>query len=249
MAKLNQIVAVEKGTKNRVNERLSQVYKTLQKADLFTGHVKRYSPRDEDPTSQFGEQLPDDKRNVQQDVQLLLQQISETQTELLDVTYLRDVTNCAAKADVTVNGKVILKGAPVTYLLWLEKQLNDLHSEIKKVPTLDPAEKWSWDPTQGMYATEASQGARTKKITVPLVLAPATDKHPAQVKEATEDVRMGTWTTIKYSSAMPVDKREAMLKRVEDLHKAVKQAAQAGNMIDVPDADSVGKKIFEFVLG
>lgn len=39
-ARLNQILAVEKGTKNRVNEKLTVIYKTFQKPDLFTGHVK-----------------------------------------------------------------------------------------------------------------------------------------------------------------------------------------------------------------
>jgi len=248
MPKLNQIIAIEKGTKNRVAEKLTAIYKNLQKGDLFTGHVKKYTPRDEDPASPYGEQLPDDVKNVQQNAKALLQQVADAQTELFDTTYLRDAANTIAKADVVVNGQTVLKDAPVPYLLWLEKQLNDLHSEVKRLPTLDPAEKWAWSAEQNMYASEPTDSARSKQVLVPLILAPATEKHPAQVKETQDTVRMGTWRTTKYSTALPADKRDAMLKRVEDLQKAVKQAREAANMADVTPIGSIGKSIFDFVL-
>lgn len=248
MPKLNQIVAVEKGIKNRVAEKLTAIYKLFQKPDLFAGHVKTYTPRDEDPASKFSEKLPDDRRNVQQSVLKLLKTVQDTHTELLDVSFARDLANCTAKADIVVDGHTILTGVPVTYLLWLEKQLNDLHSEIKQVPTLDPSEKWTYDAGQGLHATDPTEQARTKKETMPLVLHPGTQQHPPQVKEITEDVRAGTWRTIKYSSALPVDKREEMLLRVEKLQRAVKQAREEANGIEVPKHPSVGNKIFGFVL-
>lgn len=248
MARLNQIIAVEKGIKNRVAERLTEVYKTFQKPDLFSGHVKTYTPRDEDPQSKFSEKLPDDRRNVQQNVTKLLAQVRESHSELLDISFARDVANCSAKASITVDGQVLLADVPVTYLLWLEKQLNDLHSEIKKVPTLDSAEKWSYDGDQGLYATQPTEQARTKKETMPLVLHPGTKEHPPQVKEITEDVRAGTWRTIKYSASIPVDRREEMLSRVEKLQRAVKQAREEANGAEVTKTPSVGDKIFGFVL-
>lgn len=248
MPKLNQILAIEKGTKARVNEKLTVIYKTLQKPELFSGHVKTYKPKDEDPTSPFGEVLPDDVRVVQAKAAKLLEQVAEAQTEIFDLSFARDVANTAAKADLVVDGVTILKDVPVPYLLWLEKQLNDLHSEVKRVPTLDPAEEWSWSSDQASYVSKMSNQARTKKVTVPLVLSPATDKHPAQVEKVTEDVRAGTWSTIKYSSALSVTVRDTYLKRVETLQKAVKQAREAANSIEVPKLESVGKKIFDFVF-
>ena len=178
-----------------------------------------------------------------------LKVIREQQTDLFDLSFKRDVTNCLAKADVIVDGHLLLKDVPVTFLLWLGHQLDDLHSEVKKIPTLDPAEKWHFDTKQNCYATEPSEQIRTKKVEVVLPLSPATDKHPAQVKTITDDVRTGTWKTIKYSSAMPVDKRDATLARVEKLQNAVKQAREAANAIEVPaDLPSVGKTLFDFVL-
>lgn len=249
MPKLNQIIAIEKGTKNRVNEKLTAVYKTFQKPELFNGHVKTYTPRDEDPASKFSEKLPDDRRNVQHRVDELLGSIRDQQTELWDISLQRDVTNCIAKANLVVDDVTILKDVPVPFLLFLEKQLNDLHSEVKKIPTLDPAEKWHHDKDQNLHATEPSEQARTKKETMPLVLHPGTKEHPPQVKEITEDVRAGTWKTIKYSSAMSVEKRDQILARVEKLQKAVKQAREEANMTEVPkEIPSPGKAIFDFVL-
>jgi hypothetical protein len=40
--KLNQVVAVEKPTKQRVERAISDIYKALQKPDLFEGHNKKY---------------------------------------------------------------------------------------------------------------------------------------------------------------------------------------------------------------
>ena len=51
MPKLNQIIAIEKGTKNRVAEKLTEVYKTFQKAALFSGLVKTWRPLEESQDS------------------------------------------------------------------------------------------------------------------------------------------------------------------------------------------------------
>lgn len=42
MAKLNQIIAVEKGVKSKSYSDLTELNKVVQKPDLFNGLVKRY---------------------------------------------------------------------------------------------------------------------------------------------------------------------------------------------------------------
>ena len=248
--KLNQLIAIEKGLKSSVAEKLTKIYHTLQKPDLFTGHTKTYTPRDEDPTSAFGEKLPDESKKVQFNAAKLLQEIATAQAELIDATFARDVANCHAVADVVVDGQVVFAKAPVSFLLWLEKRLNDLQTEYKKVPTLDTGERWTADSNQGqgMYVTEPVETGRTKKTTQPLILYPATDKHPAQVKEITEDVRAGTWKTTKQSAALPVDRKEVLLSRIEKLHSAVKYAREEANSLVVDTIDTVSTKMFDFIL-
>lgn len=249
MPKNHHLLAIEQSVKSKVDEKITALYKMFQKPDLFNGHVKTWQARTENQDSSTYEMLPDERKNVQQSVADGLKVIREQQTELFDLTFQLNVTNALAKADVAVDGVTILKDAPVTYLLWLGHQLDNMHTEIKKLPTLDSAEKWEHDSEQNCYATKPSEQARTKKLQVPLVLHPATKEHPAQVKEITEDVRTGTWKTIKYSTAMPADKRDAMLARVEKLQHAVKQAKETANDIEVPKGlPSAGKAIYDFVF-
>lgn len=53
MAKLNQIIAIEKGVKARVYGELTGLNKAVQKPELFNGFAKAYQKKDED-----GEDLP-----------------------------------------------------------------------------------------------------------------------------------------------------------------------------------------------
>jgi hypothetical protein len=47
------------------------------------------------------------------------------------------------------------------YLLFLEKQLVDLHTFVKKLPVLDASDSWSYDASADCYATDPVQTVRT----------------------------------------------------------------------------------------
>jgi hypothetical protein len=247
MAKLNQINAVEKGMKTRVYEAVTEAHKQLQKDDLFNGITRKYRPKDDDQTKPTGEVLPDESKAVTLRVANVIKETGDKLVELLDVSAVRDWANCSARADVEVNGKVLLQQVPVTYLLFLEKQLNDMHTFVKKLPTLHAGESWSFDEAQDLYATKVTESTRTKKITRPLIMAEATREHPAQVKEVTEDVLVGYWATTKYSAAMPASQVNAMLTRVEELQRAVKFAREKANET-VCEKIEVGRSVIDFVF-
>src|SRR5438128_4628235 len=135
--KLNQIVAIEKGVKSRVYAELTADHQVLQKDELFRGHAKTYRPKDDDPTQPTGETLPDDNKKVIHRADDVIRDTAKKMTELFDVTATKDWGNCVAKADVIVGGQALLSQVPVTYLLFLEKQLADIHTFVKKLPTLD----------------------------------------------------------------------------------------------------------------
>jgi hypothetical protein len=63
-----------------------------------------------------------------------------------------------------VNGKVVLEKVPVTHLLFLEKQVMNLHTIVSKLPTLDPAEKWTFDKDLNCSVTESHDTNKTKKV-------------------------------------------------------------------------------------
>jgi hypothetical protein len=243
MAKLNQIIAIEKGIKARSYSELTELNKAVQKPDLFNGFVKTYQKKDEE-----GEDLPPEKKRVQFVASEVLRSVERSIGELMDVTARKDWTNCAASADVVVRGRTIIEGAPVSFLLFLEKQLTDIRTFVDNIPVLDPAENWSKDENSGLYKTDAIQTHRTKKVQKPIVLYPATTEHPAQTQIITEDVIAGFWVQVKQSGAMPKPVREALLERVETLLRAVKEAREEANIRDEVKAPSVGASVFGYLL-
>ncbi len=146
-----------------------------------------------------------------------------------------------------VGERVLLKQVPVSYLLFLEKQLTDLNTFIRKLPMLDTSESWTFDPSSNAYATEPVQTLRTKKIPRNHVKAEATDKHPAQVEVYYEDVTVGYWRTIKFSGALPAQRITEMTNRVQKLQQAVKFAREEANEYEVSD-QKVGERIFAYLL-
>lgn len=243
MARLNQIIAVEKGVKTRSHQRLTEAHHALQKPALLAGIARTYRPKDEE-----GEQLPPEATKVQVKAEEIIKSTAEILAELFDVTATKDYSNCKARADVVVDGKVLLTGVPVTYLLFLEKQLVDLTTFIRKLPVLDASESWVFDPSADCWATEPVQTARTKKIPRNHVKAEATEKHPAQVEVYYEDVVVGYWKTLKFSGALPAKRVNELLERVEKVQKAVKFAREEANN-QAADEQKVGTAVLGYLFG
>lgn len=190
MAKLNQVIAVEKGVKAKTQQDLTAAQRGLDKPALLAGISRTYQPKDEE-----GEHLPPESTRVQVKAEDVLRDTAATLARLFDVTATKDWANCDARADIEVEGRTLLRDVPVSYLLFLEKQLADLGAFIRKLPTLDAAESWSLDPSTGAWKTDAVRTAGTKKVPRNHVKAEATDKHPAQVEVYYEDIPVGYCTT------------------------------------------------------
>jgi len=208
MARLNQIIAVEKGVKSRSFQELTEAHHALQKPTLLSGIARTYRPRDEE-----GEALPPESTKVQIKAEDIVRQTGEIMSRLFDVTATKDWANCLARADVVLDGQVLLGQVPITYLLFLEKQLVDIHTFIRKLPVLDAAETWAFDSSADCWATEPVQTLRTRKVPRNHVKAEATDKHPAQVEVYYEDVTVGYWRTVKFSGVLPAQRINDMLVR------------------------------------
>lgn len=244
MAQLNQILAVEGGIKSRVSKEITRIHRDVQKDALLNGITRDYRPKDEE-----GDRLPSERTNVQINATDALKAFSEALTDLFDVTATKDWANTTAHADVvTADGTVVLVAVPATYLLFLEKQLNDVHTFISKLPTLDPAETWHYDQNAGAFRTEGAETTRTKKVPKNHVRAQATDKHPAQVDVFHEDVIVGYWKTVKFSGALPAERVRELLTKVEALQDAVKQARQDANTQEITQKKT-GEAIFNYLLG
>jgi hypothetical protein len=81
----------------------------------------------------------------------------------------------------------------------------------------------------------------------PVVLYEATDKHPAQVKESTEDVAIGKYVQTDWCSMISPAEKSRVMGRVDALIRAVKQARQRANNVDVLKV-KIGKSLSDYIL-
>lgn len=242
MAHLGQIIAVEQGERERTQETVREALRQLGEGKLLTGIEKRYRPRDEEDT----EQLPDESFKVQATVQDALNTVQRRLTRLWDLAGAKENTNIDASADVIVDGMVLLENVPVTYLLFLERELGNLRDLIRQLPLLDPAV--DWEPQgDGVYATEPFETTRGKKVPKSYVAYEATATHPAQVQIFTEDVVAGYWTNRRFSGALPKVRQRQILDRIDELSRAVRFAREAANKTEVIDRN-LGRTALEYVF-
>jgi hypothetical protein len=242
MTKLHQLIAIEKPAKARGQAALTEAHHVVGKQALLSGISRAYRPRDED-----GDHLPPESTRVQVRTDAVIADLVTDLTRMYDVVASKENSNRNAVADVVVGDATVLKGVPVTVLLFLEKQLVDLHTFVRKLPVLDQSEQWAYDETTDAFATAPTETTRTKKVPKAFVRAPATETHQAIVDVFHEDVIVGTWSTIKFSGALPAARIKLLVERVEALQRAVKTAREEANSVPVVDM-KIGKRFFDFLF-
>lgn len=241
--KLNQIIAISANVKSRKQSVFSETYHTMKKEGIFSGHSKTYLPKDED-----GEKLPDETKVVTLTVDKAIDRARAVLEDMFNVIATQDKGNCIAKADVKIDGAVLLKDVPATHLIFLEKQLADIITFVDAFPTLDPSEDWRYDENGGCYKSKESQSFRTKQVPKSMITAPATDKHPAQVHIYNENINIGTYTMLKYSGAMTATRKDELLEKIRILDKAVQQAREEANMTEV-ESVTYGTTLLKHIFG
>lgn len=244
MAKLNQVIAIEKGIKSQAHSELSDLYKVVQKPALFNGFSKEYRKNDTD-----GDDLPSESQRVQHTALEALRSLERIVTSEMDVTARKDWTNTEAYGDVVVDGVSVLTNVPVTYLLFLQKKLTDMRTFFAALPVQDASEDWTFDGGAGISKSKEIKTHRTQKVQLPIVLYDATEHHPAQTQLITKDVTAGYWHQTKHTGAIEKTKRDALVERADKLLRAVKEAREAANSADEVDTPQVGKNVFSYLMG
>jgi len=244
VTKLHQILAVESGVRTQAQKDLTAAHHGLQKAEMISGYQKSYEPLKED-----GDKLPTEGKLLQTRVPDVIRGTAAILERMYDVTATRDYGTSRARADVVVDGAVLLKDVPVTFLLWLEKKLEDLHTFVTQLPTLPADTEWTWDAAQNCWKNRHEiKRARTNKIVYPLVLYEATKEHPAPVKEITKDEVVGYFTEILYNGGLQMQDVKNLKERVEKLQESVKFAREKANELEIVD-QKVGGTLLRYVFG
>jgi hypothetical protein len=243
MSHLSQIIAVEKDIKEKAASKRAYSEAIFGKSGLYSGLSRTYTPKNEE-----GEQLPPESTSVQIKIKQVLADVQSHMTTLFDTVATKDFANCHAKADIVVDGTVLLSAVPATYILFLEKQLAELLAFVKRIPTLDASEVWHYDANQDCYATEPVETIRSKKVMQRLIAAEATKEHPAQVHLYQEDVPDGRWKTIKFSGAIQQREVNDIVARIERVQMAVKFAREEANRSEVK-AQKTGDPLLHYIFG
>lgn len=228
MPKLNQIIAIEPDAKRLAADAVSHAVGVFIKPGLMSGLIKTYQPKDEE-----GEKLPSEAERVQYRVWDEIDAVRLALARLFDVTAAKDWANAEAKADVVVDGEILLEGVPTPFLLFLEKQLGEMEQFAKRLPVYDSSKEWVWDDGLGLHKTMPIETARSKKVPRVLVKYDATDRHPAQTEVWQEDVIAGTWTKVEFTSALARTRVIEILDRIRKLHRAVKSAREEANGLEL----------------
>jgi len=242
MTKLNQIVAVVNGKKTEAKTALTELHRKSSNVDVLNGLTRTYQPFDED-----GETFPDEGKLPQLTASKVFEELKDIMVPFLDVDYTQDRANQSAISDIVVDGTVIAKDVPVTYLMFVEKQLIDLEKFFSSIPTLDPTVRWNKDENQGLFVSEPSKTNKTKKVLQHKILYEATKEHPAQIEKWTEDVSVGTWTTTKFSGSLTQVEKRQVLDKVKKLRDAVKFAREQANSLEITQ-ENIGEQLFNFLL-
>jgi len=229
MGKLCQIIAVEKGLKSKAYDELKTYHKELKKPAQLEGFSRTYAPFSDTQE----ERLPPELKHVQLKAADAIEHTVKVLTEAFDITATKEWGNTIARADIIVDGKLLLADVPVGVLLFLEHQLDDLTTFIGSLPTLDPAESWTYDENQACFATAPATTQRTRKTPTVITKAEPTQFHPAQTEIFMEDKAIGQFTVVKRSGALTATRVNVLKDRVTKLRIAVKFAREEANTIEV----------------
>jgi hypothetical protein len=243
-AKLHEVLAAEDTVTQAAQKMLAETNEKFNKhTEFFTGSTRTLqrltqSPEDEaiEKSNRRGKNLP---TTVPQTVQYAFQYVGK----MLDLKLRKHSTNQLARANIMLDGKMLLADVPVDFLLDLEKMIPQWRDMFAKMPTLDPSKEWVEQQKHVWKTKDAVVSAQTEKVTHPVVLAPATDKHPAQVKESSKDVVVGVFSDLTFSGAATSQQKADVMALCDKLYVAVKEARMRANSTEVVGAVGAHKTI------
>ncbi len=248
MSKLHELLAVESDLRGQAESCRTDLKSTFEKkSHHFTKKVITFKSTVDGVPDKTESQL-----NLQTSVKKELSWIAEKLAKALDTGHQIDVANTTAQSDVVLeDGTVLLKGVPTTSLLRLEHRVVEVKDLVGAIGTLDPAKGFTEDPSEGdgIYRARDEEKNRGEKKFSFVVMVPPTDKHPAQVKELMEDVKIGTIVTQEWSSLITVAQKGDMLDRVEEVLRAIKRARARANEMEIDvRQNKIGESVLNYVF-
>lgn len=246
MGKLHELLAVEDTVTSAAEKLISSSAEKFNKhSEFFAGGVRTLARLKDSAEDKAIETAARRVKELPTDVAETLSYIFPYMEKALNLKLSKHLTNQIAVADIELDGRVLAKAVPVDFLLDLEKALPRWRTLFSAMPTLDPSRLWSPE-RKGVWKAEAPATSQTEKIAYPVVLAAATEKHPAQVKEATKDIVVGTFSQTDFSGAATTQQKADVLALCDRLIVAVKQARMRANAVEQVRGEAASALLGEF---
>ncbi len=248
MSKLHELLAVESDLRGQAESCRTDLKATFEKkSHHFTKKVITFKSSVDGMPDKTESQL-----NLQTSVKKELEWIADKLAKALNTGHQIDMANTTAQADVVLeDGTVLLKAVPPTSLLRLEHRVVEIKDLVGAIGTLDPAKGFLEDATEGegVFRARDDEKIRGEKKFSFIVMVPPTDKHPAQVKELMEDVKIGTIVSQEWSSLITVAQKGDMLDRVEEVLRAIKKARARANEMEIDvRQNKIGESVLSYVF-
>ena len=246
--KLHELLAVEgdlKGEFVKIAE--ESVVTFTKKADHFQGSIRTLKMVSADRENE--EAAGEVRKELVTTVGEKLNWTWQAAMKYFDGLLAKEKTNQVAMADLIVEGEVLAKDLPATFLLGMEDRLKTVRAVYDQAPTMPPGISWAADPGKGdgVYKAEHPEKVtKTEKDFNFKVLYAATDKHPAQIEKWDDSKVVGVYTTQKWNGMLTPAQKAAYLERVDNLIKSVKQARQRANAVEVVEGE-IGTRFWEYI--
>lgn len=243
--KLHEILAVENDLEKVASNIIAEAKNTFnKKPNLFQGSVKTAEMFDADAPTMATEVM-----ELTETVPGKLRYVGNAVARWLDVVFQKERTNQIAVADLIVEGIVLAKDLPATFLLGLETKMKRIRDMYIDIPTLPPGIGWHSDPDQGANVFSTNNPMErfiTNKQVKSTVLYEATKEHPAQIDKWTEDVKVGRYLVQTTSGMITPAHKAEILYRVDNLIQSAKAARMRANSAEVRK-DSIGKVLMDYI--
>lgn len=250
MTKLHEVLAAEKTPVGAWNALLEDTLKKFGNASHFyEGHSKSLKMIEETPANEAIEAQAREEKPVTTTVYDTLAYALDIFGKAEDLQYQKNATNRVATGTVMWRGKPLLQDMPVDQLLGLEARIGKIRQLYAAMPTLDATKHWK-ESAAGNRVWQVEfpeETTKTAKVVTPIVLSPATDKHPAQVQAVTSDVIVGKVTNIRRSGAATAIQKAEAIKQIDELLVEIKQARMRANETEVVKG-RVSDQLLEILL-
>lgn len=251
MTKLHELLAAEKTPLASWNTLFEETLSKFKNpGSYFSGHSKSLKMIEENPANAALEASARDEKALATNVYDTLEYAFTIYAKHEDLQYQKNATNRVATGTVMWRGKPLLSDMPVDELLGLEARISKIKQLVLAAPTLDASKHWTENPQLGKFVWETKspeETTKTEKVMTPVVMAPATDKHPAQVQAVTKDVVVGKYTTIHRSGACTAVQKSEAIKVMDELLIEIKQARMRANETEATK-DKIAQRLIDIIL-